>query len=167
MSTIHLRYFKIRDAHPAGPAGFQNVVESNNWARNYLGVSRLTNISVTNTLLENDWIYFSFFSSLSLTSSIYALMFHSIERYVVISNPLKYRTGPVISTRIDFKLDVDDITTKMPQSNRRKLLESAISVRKEWQNTCYVLLGLFQFSLHRFISLFLRRLIRNSYESTK
>ena len=58
-------------------------------------------------------------------------MFHSIERYVVISNPLKYRTGPVISTRIDFKHDVDDITTKMPQSNRRKLLESAISVRKE------------------------------------
>ena len=49
MSTIHLRYFKIRDAHPAGPAGFQNVVESNNWARNYLGVSRLTNISVTNS----------------------------------------------------------------------------------------------------------------------
>ena len=41
ISTIHLRYFKIRDAHPAGPAGFQNVVESNNWAKNYLGVSRL------------------------------------------------------------------------------------------------------------------------------
>ena len=40
MSTIHLRYLKIRDAHPAGPAGFQNVVESNNWAKNYLGVSR-------------------------------------------------------------------------------------------------------------------------------
>ena len=40
ISTIHLRYFKIRDAHPAGPAGFQNVVESNNWAKNYLGVSR-------------------------------------------------------------------------------------------------------------------------------
>ena len=32
----------------------------------------------------------SFFTSLSLTSSLYALMFHSIERFIAVKYPLKY-----------------------------------------------------------------------------
>lgn len=119
---------------------------------------------------ETKSFQFSFISSLSLLSSIYALMFHSIERYVVISNPLKYRTGSV--DRDDSKIMIDwwqkwsnpSPTCEFSNPTDWKLLESVILVLKGWQNTCCVLLGSFPFYLHRSISLFHRHLIRKSYE---
>ena len=73
LTTIHLRYYRYRNFHPAGPSGFENTHDDYTWVNYYLQIS-------------------SFFNSLSIVSSVYTLMFHSIERFLVIRFPLHYRS---------------------------------------------------------------------------
>ena len=68
-----MRYFRFRNFHPAGPSGFENTHDDYLWVHYYLEIS-------------------SFFNSLSIVSSVYALMFHSIERFLVIRFPLQFRS---------------------------------------------------------------------------
>ena len=102
--TVHLKYFRKeykslilfwhkillifskrpRNTHDAGPDGFSMMIDDNSWVKLYL------RLFVCKFINDNFFSISSFFTSLSLTSSLYALMFYSVERFIAIKNPLKY-----------------------------------------------------------------------------
>ena len=73
-----------RNTHDAGPDGFSMMIDDNSWVKLYL------RLFVCKFINDNFFSISSFFTSLSLTSSLYALMFYSVERFIAIKNPLKY-----------------------------------------------------------------------------
>ena len=66
--NIYMRYFYVRDTYNAGPVGLNEFGLDHTWVTTYLEV-------------------FGFFTTVAVTSEIYALMFHSIERFICVKYP--------------------------------------------------------------------------------